>query len=101
MLGAEGEQVGIIIASPNQRMALCQHKLALNRCINGIKGFFEQALGQSLNLFVAANAVAQGNRAGLIDQSARVAPDQTDNAPQAALDDASLAVEQLLAKLLG
>lgn len=101
MLGAKGEQVGIIIAAPNQGMVLCQRKLALNRRIDGGKGFFEQALGQGLNLFVAAYASVQGHCAGLVDQPAGIAPGKPDDAPQAALADTPLTVEQALAQLLG
>ena len=54
-----------------------------------------------LDLLVALYAVVQGHRAGRIDQAAGIVPGQADDAPQAALADAALLLEQALAQLFG
>ena len=84
-VGAEGKQVGVVVAVPDQGVLLCQIQLALDRRIDIGQRCAEQPFGQLLDRLVAANVLAQCLRAGLVDQAPRVALGQTDDAPQLVL----------------
>lgn len=94
MLGAQGEQVGVVIARANQGMALGQGHLARRGGVQQNQGLLHELLGQRLDMAVAVHALLHGTRAGGVYQPAWVSPHQANNAPKLALAHTPFALKQ-------
>lgn len=98
---AEGEQVGVVFAVPDQKLVLNEIELALEGGVEAIDHVLEQAFDQGENLLIAAHALVEGHAARVVDQAAWIGPGQANDAPQLALSDAPILLEHALAQLLG
>ena len=63
-MGAEGEQVGVVVAVPDQGVLLGQVQLALHGRINVGQRRVQQPLGEVGDRLVAADVLAQSLGAG-------------------------------------
>lgn len=95
------EEVAVFGGGADQRMILGERRCRLWRRSNLRDRLFEQPLDGRTHMLVTVDAVANGVRAGLLDQPCRIFPAQPDNAPHRALSGAPLGVEHLLAQRPG
>ncbi|CAM5403461.1 hypothetical protein ECAE60S_02001 [Eoetvoesiella caeni] len=74
MLGAQGKQVGIVLAVPDKTVLLGQDGLGLRGRIQLLQRLGGHLFGERFDALIALDTFVQRPLAGLLDQSARVAP---------------------------
>ena len=96
--GAAGEQVGVVVAVPEQGGLVRQVQFTLDRRINAGQRCAQQALGELGDRLLAADVLAQRLGSGLIDQIPRIALGQAYDPPQLALANPPVTFEPVLAQ---
>ncbi len=81
LLRPQGEQIGVVAAVADQRMALGQRQLGLKRRVQRNEGLVHQMLGERLDVAVAGHSFVHRALAGGVDQATWVSPRQAHDAP--------------------
>ena len=100
MLRADVEELAVFVTRTDQGVFLCERQGQLWRTIETLKGLLEQSLDDGTYLPVSIEVVTQGVIAGLLDEPGGILLRQRDDAPHAAMTDATFGVEQVLAQRL-
>jgi hypothetical protein len=100
VLRADVEELAVFVTRTDQGVFLCERQGQLWRTIETLKGLLEQPLDDGTYLPVSIEVVTQGVIAGLLDEPSGILLRERDDAPHAAVADATFGVEQVLAQRL-